>query len=65
MARFLKNPTVHDNPNFAVTLPIVPSSSFGDAPTSGLIRFNQATSRIEFFYNNSWSQVVFCGRGYP
>ena len=61
MARFLKNPTVHDNPNFAVTLPIVPSSSFGDAPTSGLIRFNQATSRIEFFYNNSWSQVAKIG----
>ena len=61
MARFLKNPTVHDNPNFAVTLPIVPSSSFGDAPTSGLIRFNQATSRIEFFYNNAWSQVAKIG----
>jgi hypothetical protein len=61
MARFLKNPTVHDNPNFAVQLPIVPSSSYGDAPTSGLLRFNQATNRIEFFYNNAWSQVAKIG----
>ena len=61
MARFLKNPTVHDNQNFAVQLPIVPSSSFGDAPASGLLRFNQSTSRIEFFYNNAWSQVAKIG----
>jgi hypothetical protein len=61
MARFLKNPTVHDNPNFAVQLPIVPSSSYGDAPSSGLMRFNQATSRIEFYYNGAWSQVAKIG----
>jgi hypothetical protein len=61
MARFLKNPTVHDNPNFAVQLPIVPSSSFGDAPVSGLLRFNQGTNRIEFYYNGAWSQVAKIG----
>jgi len=61
MARFLKNPTVHDNPNFAVQLPIVPSSSYGDAPVPGLMRFNQASSRIEIFYNGSWSQVAKIG----
>jgi len=61
MARFLKNPTIGDNPNFGVTLPIVPSSAYGDSPVSGLIRFNQATSRIEFFYNGAWSQVAKIG----
>ena len=61
MARLLKNPTVHDNQNLAIQLPIVPSSVFGDAPVSGLMRFNQATSRIEFYYNGSWSQVAKIG----
>jgi hypothetical protein len=61
MARLLKNPTVHDNPSFAVQLPIVPNSSYGDAPIGGLLRFNQATNRIEFYYNNSWSQVAKIG----
>jgi len=42
-------------------LPIVPSSAYGDAPTSGLLRFNQATSRIEFYYNGAWSQVAKIG----
>jgi hypothetical protein len=61
MARFLKNPTIHDNQNFAVQLPIVPSSSFGDAPAAGLLRFNQSNNRIEFYYNNAWSQVAKIG----
>lgn len=61
MARFLKNPTIGDNPNFAVNLPIVPNSSYGDAPVSGLIRFNQSNNRIEFYYNNAWSQIAKIG----
>lgn len=60
MARFLKNPQLAPGATGAV-LPIVPSSAYGDAPVSGLIRFNQASSRIEFFYNNSWSQVAKIG----
>ena len=28
---------------------------------NGLIRFNQSSSRIEFFYNNAWSQVAKIG----
>jgi len=61
MARFLKNPRPTDNATFAMQLPIVPSSAYGDAPTSGLLRFNQATSRIEFYYNGAWSQVAKIG----
>jgi len=61
MARLLKNPLPHDNANFAMQMPIVPSSAFGDAPANGLLRFNQATSRIEFYYNGAWSQVAKIG----
>ena len=60
MARFLKNPQLAPGAQGAV-LPIVPSSAYGDAPVSGLIRFNQASSRIEFYYNNAWSQVAKIG----
>ena len=51
MARFLKNPDIGTSISQAAKLPIVPSSSYGDTPTNGLIRFNQATNRIEFYYN--------------
>jgi hypothetical protein len=60
MARFLKNPQLAPGATGAI-LPIVPSSSYGDAPVSGLIRFNQATNRIEFYYNGAWSQVAKIG----
>ena len=60
MARFLKNPDLVPGAQ-AAKLPIVPSSAYGDSPTNGLIRFNQATNRIEFFYNNAWSQIAKIG----
>jgi hypothetical protein len=60
MARFLKNPQLAPGASGAV-LPIVPSSAYGDAPVSGLIRFNQDTSRIEFYYNGAWSQIAKVG----
>jgi hypothetical protein len=60
MARFLKNPQLAPGAQGAI-LPIVPSSAYGDAPESGLIRFNQSSSRIEFYYNGSWSQVAKIG----
>lgn len=60
MARFLKNPDLAYNAQ-AAKLPIVPSSAYGDAPTNGLIRFNQATNRIEFYYNGAWSQIAKIG----
>lgn len=60
MARFLKNPQLAPGASGAV-LPIVPSSAYGDSPVAGLIRFNQATNRIEFYYNNAWSQIAKIG----
>lgn len=61
MARLLKNPRPNDNANLAMQLPIVPSSAYGDAPTNGLMRFNAGNNRIEFFYNNTWSQIAKIG----
>jgi hypothetical protein len=61
MARFLKNPDLSRSGSQAARLPIVASGSFGDAPVTGLIRFNQATSRIEFYYNGAWNQVAKIG----
>ena len=60
MARLLKNPDLAYGAQ-AAKLPIVPSSAYGDAPTNGLIRFNQTSNRIEFYYNGSWSQVAKIG----
>ena len=60
MARFLKNPDLANGAQ-AARLPIVPSSDYGDVPTNGLIRFNQATNRVEFFYNGAWSQIAKIG----
>lgn len=60
MARFLKNPDLANGAQ-AAKLPIVPSSAYGDAPTNGLIRFNQATNRIEFYYSGAWSQIAKIG----
>jgi hypothetical protein len=61
MARLLKNPLPNDNATLAMQMPIVPNSSYGDPPANGLMRFNQASSRIEFYYNNAWSQVAKIG----
>ena len=60
MGRYLKNPDLAQGSS-AARLPIIPSGSQGDSPVTGLIRFNQATSRIEFFYNNAWSQIAKIG----
>ena len=61
MARYFKNPDIAKNGSLAARLPIVPSSAYGDAPTSGLIRFNQGTNKIEFYYNSAWNQVAKIG----
>jgi hypothetical protein len=60
MGRLLKNPDLAYG-STAAKLPIVPSNSFGDSPSTGLIRFNQATNKIEFYYNNAWNQVAKIG----
>lgn len=59
MARLLKNPDLSPG-SLAARLP-VSTSAQGDAPVDGLIRFNQTTSKIEFFYNSQWNQVAKIG----
>lgn len=61
MARFLKNPDLTASGRLAARLPMVPSSSYGDAPIDGLIRFNQDNSKVEFYYNSTWNQVAKIG----
>lgn len=61
MARFFKNPDIAKGGKFAARLPIVPSSSYGDSPVDGIIRFNQTSKRIEFYYNSAWSEVAKIG----
>jgi hypothetical protein len=59
MARFLKNPDLAPG-TLAAKLPIA-GNALGDAPITGLIRFNQDNNRIEFYYNNQWNQVAKIG----
>lgn len=61
MARFFKNPDIAKGGKFAARLPIVPSSSYGDDPVDGIIRFNQTSKRIEFYYNGAWSSIAKIG----
>jgi len=60
MARFLKTPDIAPGAQ-AARLPMVSSSSYGDAPVNGLIRFNQTTNRIQFYYNSGWSDIAKIG----
>jgi hypothetical protein len=60
MGRLLKNPEIAQG-STAARLPVVISSAYGDAPVDGLIRFNQDTKRIEFYYNSAWSEVAKIG----
>ena len=61
MARLAKNPDIVKNGKLAARLPIVPNSGYGDTPVDGIIRFNQTSKRIEFFYNSAWSEVAKIG----
>jgi len=61
MGRLLKNPDLAQG-SAAARLPIVASSAYADeGPVNGLIRFNQDTKRIEFYYNTTWSEVAKIG----
>lgn len=60
MGRYLKN-TQLDGGAYAVQLPMGTSSVGPDSPVNGLIRFNQTTNKIEFYYNNQWNQVAKIG----
>ena len=60
MGKYLKNPDLSPG-SLAARVPLVPSSAISDAPVDGLIRFNQSSSRIEFYYNGKWNQVAKIG----
>lgn len=60
MGRYLKN-TQLEGGAYAVQLPLGSNSVGPDSPVDGLIRFNQSTDRIEFYYNNVWNQVAKIG----
>jgi hypothetical protein len=61
MGRLLKNPDLAQGSS-AARLPIVASSAYADlGPVDGLIRFNQSSKRIEFYYNTTWSEVAKIG----
>ncbi len=60
MARFLKNTQLKGG-SYAIQLPLGTSSLGPDAPVAGQIRYNQTTSKIEFYYNSVWNQVAKIG----
>jgi hypothetical protein len=59
MARLLKNPDIAPGA-LGVRLPIG-SQTLSDTPVDGLVRFNTTNSKVEFYYNNAWSQVAKIG----
>jgi hypothetical protein len=60
MARFLKNTQLKGG-SYSIQLPMGTNSLGPDAPVDGQIRYNQTTSKIEFYYNNTWNQVAKIG----
>jgi hypothetical protein len=59
MGKLLKNPDLSPG-SLAARLPIA-NSALGDTPVNGLIRFNTTNSKVEFYYNGTWSQVAKIG----
>ena len=60
MARFLKDPDISPG-SLSVKLPIGSNSVGPQSPVNGLIRFNESSNKIEFFYNSTWNQVAKIG----
>jgi hypothetical protein len=60
MGRLLKNTQLRGG-SYSVQLPLGSNTLGPDAPQDGQIRFNQSTSRIEFFYNSNWRTVAKVG----
>ena len=60
MGRFLKN-TQLTGGSYSVQLPLGSNTVGPDSPQPGQIRFNQDTSKIEFYYNAGWNQVAKIG----
>jgi hypothetical protein len=60
MARYLKNTQLKGG-SYSVQLPMGTNTIGPNSPVDGLIRFNQSTNKIEFYYNNVWNQVAKIG----
>lgn len=60
MGRFVKN-TIIPGGEYAVRLPVGTNSVAPSSPVDGLIRFNESTSKVEFFYNGVWSMIAKIG----
>ena len=54
MARYLKNTQLKGG-SYAIQLPLGTSSLGPDSPVDGQIRWNQTTTRVEYFYNSQWN----------
>lgn len=54
MARYLKNTQLKGG-SYAIQLPLGTSSLGPDSPVNGQIRWNQTTTRVEYFYNGQWN----------
>jgi hypothetical protein len=60
MGRYLKN-TQLEGGSYAIQLPMGSNTVGPDSPVNGQIRYNQDTSKIEFYYNGAWNQVAKIG----
>lgn len=60
MGRYLKN-TQLEGGSYSVQLPLGSNTVGPDSPVNGQIRYNQDTSKIEFYYNSTWNQVAKIG----
>jgi hypothetical protein len=60
MGRFLKNAQLNSRSK-AIQIPLGSNTIGPDQAVAGQMRFNQDTSKIEFYYNNTWNQVAKIG----
>jgi hypothetical protein len=60
MGRYLKN-TQLEGGSYAIQLPLGSNTLGPDSPVNGQIRYNQDTSKIEFYYNGAWNSVAKIG----
>lgn len=56
MGRFVKNREIKTG-SYSVRLPIGSNTIGPDVPVPGLFRYNQNTTKLEYFANNVWNQV--------
>lgn len=60
MGRYLKNAQLTSR-SHAIQVPIGTSAIGPTSPVNGQLRYNQTTSKVEFFYNTSWYKIAHIG----